>query len=71
MPIRSRAAGILDDSELTKLEGVLARLSSDSDPDLREDYAIRLIQLFQSGFTDPDDLYERVKNAHRKSDQAG
>jgi starvation-inducible outer membrane lipoprotein len=65
MPIRSRAAGILDDSELTILEDVLARLVSEGKADLRDDYAVRLIQLFQSGFTDPDDLVERVKSAQR------
>ena len=71
MPIRSRAAGIIDDAELLILEDVLARLSNDTDPSLREDYAIRLIQLFQSGFSDPDELYERVKSPHRNTDQAG
>lgn len=65
MPIRSRAAGILDDSELTILEDVLARLVSEGRADLRDDYAVRLIQLFQSGFTDPDDLVERVQSAQR------
>ena len=65
MPFRSKAAGILDEADLLMLETVLAQLEH-SDDGAREYHAMHLIQLFQSGMTDPDELLQRVASSELK-----
>lgn len=61
MPIRTNAPGTFDESDLSMLESVLARLDPDSDVS-RDQLARRLIHLFQSGTTDPDELFNRARD---------
>lgn len=61
MPIRSKLAGTLDEADLAMLESVLAR-SNAGQGEEREQVASRLIHLYQSGVTDPDELVARVND---------
>lgn len=64
MPIRSRALGIFDEHDLAMLEEVLAKVSPPSDTaEVRDFYAARLIQLFEGGVRDADELQARLQNS--------
>lgn len=64
MPIRSSAAGVLSDADLELLEGVLAQLPHNDEPERRKDFAVRLLALFRNGVTDPDELFKRASVQH-------
>jgi hypothetical protein len=64
MPLRSQASGVLTEADLELLEGVLAKLPHNDDPDSRKDYAVRLLVLFRSGISDPHELLMRASVHH-------
>ncbi|MCO6393009.1 hypothetical protein GTW25_18470 [Aliihoeflea aestuarii] len=64
MPIRSSAAGVLSEADLSLLEGVLAKLPHNYDPERRKEYAVKLLALFRTGVSDPHELLMRA-SLHR------
>lgn len=64
MPIRSSAAGVLTEDDLSLLEGILAKLPHKDDPDRRKEYAVKLLTLFRNGVVDPHELLMRASVHH-------
>jgi hypothetical protein len=65
MSIRSKLSGILDETDLFMLEAVLAKLDHDTD-EVREYQAMQLLQFYQAGITDPDELLQRIRSSELK-----
>lgn len=64
MPLRASGSGSFDEEALSLLEAVLETVSPTSDAlEVRDFYASRLIQLFQAGVTDADELVARLRRS--------